>query len=257
MVASILRPSELERRRLRATKAQLDNRWRTLGGLISTGLGNGARAISVDAEYLAVGVWTGLRGADVERIDRNRGVASVAPFAPLPGNLAAWLGYQEVWDLGSGRVPFAFRQASLTIHVGEVGDPVKPQLLRLEWPGLSDWDRSGVGFQSFGAGHPHWQVDLFESLRVSRDRSAFNPEHASEVESFDEVLETPTLSERIASLTFERMHLASVAPWWSIAPPEFELHHLHAPVDQAAVSRWVAGAIAYIRQELSRCVVRR
>ena len=83
--------------------------------------------------------------------------------------------YQEVWDNESGRVPFAFRQAGLTVHVGEVGDPVKPQLLRLEWPGLRDWDRSGVGFQSSGAGHPHWQVDLFESLHASRAPPTFDP----------------------------------------------------------------------------------
>jgi hypothetical protein len=84
----------------------------------------------------------------IERVERNRGTGSVAPFVTLPDDLAAWLGYQEVWDQEGGRSPFVFRQASLTVHVGEIGDPVKPQLLRLEWPGLRDWDRSGIGFRA-------------------------------------------------------------------------------------------------------------
>ncbi len=175
MAASILTPSELERRRLRASKAELDHRWVTLGGLFSASLDRPKCAIVIEAEYLTAGVWTGLRGDGVERITRNRGVASVVQFAALPEGLTAWLGYQEVWDQASARGPFYFRQAGLTVHVGEVGDPVKPQLLRLEWPGLRDWDSSGVGFQSPGAGHPHWQIDLFASLRALREPAAFEP----------------------------------------------------------------------------------
>ncbi len=257
MAASTLTPSELERRRLRASKSQLDRRWAMLGGLLSDSLDRPARAIVIEAEYLAAGVWTGLRGNDVERITRNRGAASVVRFAPLPEGLAAWLGYQEVWDQEGGRVPFAFRQAGLTIHVGEVGDPVKPQLLRLEWPGLRDWDRSGVGFQSLGAGHPHWQVDLFESLHALREPATFEPELIEATADFGALPDTPSLPDRIAGLTFERMHLASAAPWWSDRPAEFALHHLNAPSDEAALSRWLGCAIDYVRQELSRCAVRR
>lgn len=86
----------------------------------------------IDPDYQTNGVWTGLRGANVERTQRNRGFATVFPLVQLPDDLAAWLGYQEVWDLEPGRLTYTFRQASLTVHVGEVGDSVKPQLLRLE-----------------------------------------------------------------------------------------------------------------------------
>lgn len=250
-------PSDLERRRLRATKGQLDRRWETLGGLLSASLGRGRRTISIEAEYQAAGVWTGVRGEGVERIERNRGMASVAPLLELPAGLTAWLGYQEVWDQESGRAPFAFRQAGLTIHIGEVGDPVKPQLLRLEWPGLRDWDRSGVNFQSSGAGHPHWQIDLFESLHTARDQQEFEPETVEALEDFEAIVDAPSLSNRITQLTFERMHLASAAPWWSDRPAEFQSHHLNAPTDEAALSRWLSAAISYMRQELSRCVGRR
>lgn len=257
MVALTLTPSELERRRLRATKAQLDQRWGRVGDIFSAGLGRRSREIGIDADYQAAGVWTGLRGAGVERIDRNRGTASVVPLVPLVADLSAWLGYQEVWDLEGGRTPFAFRQSSLTVHVGEVGDLLKPQLLRLEWPGLRDWDRSGVGFQSSGAGHPHWQIDLFESLHERRDQQTFDPDFGEEVESFDGEVGTPTLSDRIRELTFEKMHLASAAPWWLSRPAEFGLHHFNAPAEQGDLSRWLTAAIAYIKQELSRCVARR
>lgn len=256
MAASILTPSELERRRLRARRAQLDQRWGKIGDILNSGMGRRTREIQVDADYQPGGVWTGLRGAAVERIDRNRGTASVAQLLHLPDNLFAWLGYQEIWDLEGGRT-FAFRQAGLTVHVGEEGDPLKPQLFRLEWPGLRDWDRSGIGFQSPGAGHPHWQIDVFESLHEQRGSTKFDPDLGEEVENFDVAVIMPTLSGRIRALTFEKMHLASAAPWWLSRPAEFGLHHLNAPASQEDLLRWLAAALAYIKQELSRFTVRR
>jgi hypothetical protein len=211
----------------------------------------------IDADYQASGVWTGLRGSDVERVDRNRGSASVVPLAQLPDNLSAWLGYQEVWDLESGPSPYVFRQASLTVHVGEVGDPVKPQLLRLEWPGLRDWDRSGIGFQSPGAGHPHWQLDLLESLAALRERVDFEPNGEDDLEDFDALADTPALSDRLVRLTIERMHLASAAPWWTSQPGPYGAHHLNAPATQDELTRWFAKSVAYVGQELSRCALRR
>lgn len=246
-------PSELERRRLRATRGQLDRRWTTLGPLLCAVLGLRERAIAIDAQYSGEAVWTGLRGA-IERIDRNRGVASVVRFASLPNDLHAWLGYQERWDMEGGRLPYAFREAGITIHIGEIGDPFKPQLLRLEWPGLRDWNRAGVGFQAPGAGHPHWQIDLFESMRQPAPEPRFDESSEDEVEEFDPMTGVTPLAERITALAFERMHLASAAPWWSDRPAEFEQHHLNAPpLDQADLSRWVGCAVAYIRQELARC----
>ncbi|CAA2161178.1 hypothetical protein MBRA_06338 [Methylobacterium brachiatum] len=225
-----------------------------MGPILCAGMGLNERAVVIDAEYSSASVWTGLRGAGIERIDRNRGVAAVVRFAALSDDLHAWLGYQERWDVEGGRSPYTFREAGITIHVGDIGDPLKPQLLRLEWPGLRDWDRSGVGFQAPDAGHPHWQIDLFESLRQHAPAPQFEEGHEEEVEDFNAVTGTAPLAERIAGLAFERMHLASAAPWWSGRPAEFGEHHLNAPpVDQADLSRWVGSAVAYIRQELTRC----
>ncbi|MBA9068029.1 hypothetical protein FHR71_001764 [Methylobacterium sp. RAS18] len=178
----------------------------------------------------------------------------MARFASLADDLHAWLGYQERWDMEGGRLPYTFREAGITIHVGEIGDPLKPQLLRLEWPGLRDWDRLGVGFQAPGAGHPHWQIDLFESLRWQAPAPQFDEFGEEEVEDFNATSAVRPLAERIKGLAFERMHLASAAPWWSDRPAEFGQHHLNAPpIEQADLSRWVGCAVAYIRQELARC----
>jgi hypothetical protein len=249
--------SELESRRLRATKAQLDQRWSKVGGIIAEGIGRGTRDVGVEADYQASAVWTGLVGRIVERIDRNRGRANVAPFCELSNDLMTWLGYQEVWDADGGRTPFVFRQASLSIHAGDVGDPIKPQLLRLEWPGLRDWDRSGVGFQSHNAGHPHWQIDVLESLRNRTKPVQFDPDPAGDLETFEAAPTRMTLSDRIRELALENMHLASAAPWWVKGPGQFGLHHLNAPESQESLCRWLKAAIAYIRQELSRCLPNR
>lgn len=255
-MVSPLTPSELEARRLQATKAQLDQRWGRIEELLNTCLERRRREIRVEADYQVSGVWTGLTGAAIERVERNRGTASVAQLLPLPGDLFAWLGYQEIWDLKSGRI-FAFRQAGLTVHVGELSDPVKPQLFRLEWPGLRDWDRSGIGFQSRGAGHPHWQIDVLESLHARPDRATFDPEPSEEVEDFDVEITPQPPSDRIRALTIEKMHLASAAPWWLSNSAEFGQHHLNAPHSQEDLMRWLTSAIAYIKQELSRCTIRR
>lgn len=247
--------SELQKRRLRGSKAQLDQRWAKVAEVLNTALDRPPHEITVDADYQSGGVWTGLRGARVERIDRNRGSAAVAQMVSLPTNLFAWLGYQEIWDLEDGR-QFYFRQAGLTVHVGEIGDPVKPQLLRLEWPGLRDWHRAGIGFQSPGAGHPHWQIDIFESLGSELARVAFDPDIQDEIEDFGDEARTSTVAERVQSLTFEKMHLASAAPWWLKAPTEFGSPHLNVPATQEDLLRWLSAALSYIKQELSRCGVR-
>lgn len=256
MAASTLTPSELERRRLRATRAQLQQRWEKLSDILTIGTGLRPREVAVEADYQGGGVWTGLRGGAVERIARNRGTASVAKFLPLPDDLFAWLGYQEIWDVENART-FTFRQAGLTVHIGEAGDPVKPQVFRLEWPGLRDWDRSGIGFQSPGAGHPHWQIDVLESLHELHDDGAFDPESTEVVEEFGSERASPSLSDRVRALTLERMHLASAAPWWQSRPTEYGQPHLNAPAAQEDLLRWLTSALAYIRQELQRCTSRR
>jgi hypothetical protein len=98
---------------------------------------------------------------------------------------------------------------------------------------------------------------MFESRREQRQRATFDPDAVEEIENFGPEAPTETLEARIGAITFERMHLASAAPWWLNGFGEFGQHHLNAPSDRTQLLRWLGAALAYIRQELSRCVLRR
>jgi hypothetical protein len=145
----------------------------------------------------------------------------------------------------------------LTVHIGYVGDPVKPQALRLEWPGIRDWAGAGPGFQSPGAGHPHWQVDVLESLAEQNTQTeSFELEPSSVVEEFGaEVIAIP-IDKLLLSLTFESMHLASAARWWIAATAGQSKQHINAPSDLASLTRWLTEGVFYIQQELGRCSFR-
>jgi hypothetical protein len=90
------------------------------------------------------------------------------------------------------------------------------------------------------------------SARRPSSEAYFHPELGEEIETFDPETIAPTLSDRIRALTFERMHLASAAPWWLGTPAEFGAHHLNAPSNREELSRWLAATLAYLKQELSR-----
>lgn len=241
---------------LRATKGVLDQRWIELNGLISKALEINPRQLRVEADYQSGRVWAGLQGEACERVTRNQGgVSWVAPLCELPRNLIAWLGWQEAWELTTGLRPYRFRNMGLTVYLGRRHDALKPQFLRLEWPGITDWSGGEVSFQSPGAGHPHWQIDLMRSLAQSRPAPDFDPDPAEIVEDFDAALEEPTIDDLVGRISVERMHLASAAPWWLPKPTSDSGHHMNAPEDLPALTRWLSHSLLYLRQELARCVI--
>lgn len=243
---------------LRVTKGALDQRWFELNRLFATTLGVGIdnRRLRVDVEYQAERVWAGLTGAVCERVTRNHGGATwVAPLCPMPSELLAWLGWQEEWRVTTGPKPFQFRSIGLTVYIGRPNEALKPQFLRLEWPGISNWSGSTPSFQSPGAGHPHWQLDLLQSLTESTGPPTFDPEPLEIVEDFEMTVATRSVDNLVRALSFERMHLASAAPWWLASTSDIG-HHMNAPSDLAALSRWLECSIRYLQQELGRCVRR-
>lgn len=241
---------------LRATKGALDQRWIELNGLIAAALELDPRQLRVDSEYLSDRVWAGLQGAACERITRDRGGASwVAPLCEMPRNLFAWLGWQEVWELTTGQRPYRFKNTGLTVYLGKRHEALKPQFLRLEWPGITKWEGPDVSFQSPGAGHPHWQIDLMRSL-ADDHLTDFQPDPVETVEDFETALQEPNVDDLVRRLSVERMHLASAAPWWLPAQSGNFGHHMNAPSDLPALSRWLNHSLLYLRQELARCVIR-
>lgn len=179
----------------------------------------------------------------------------MAPLCELPHSLVAWLGWQESWEIPQNQRNYRFKNMGLTVYLGKRDEAVKPQFLRLEWPGYAKWSSANqASFQSPGAGHPHWQIDIMWSLYSDRVALAFEPEAVEVTEDFEAVDREPTVGELIRRLSVERIHLASAAPWWLPTTGDVGLH-MNAPPDLLALNRWLNESIAYLRQELGRCVV--
>lgn len=240
--------------KLELTKGALDRRWTVLTETVCRLLGYDADALKIIPDYTSELVWAGLRGSACERIQRNKGGSTfVAPIHQLRkrDDFLAWLGIQEVWDSGKGPRPYSFRQLSLTVHFGFKGDAIKPQIFRSEWAGVRDWSGQGINFQAPGAGHPHWQFDVLETLRLSEAPAVFDEDVMDNVEKFGE--EPPDLDMIVRSAQIENMHFASGASWWIQEADNGKPHHMNAPADEISLTRWLSANLLYIQQELNRC----
>ena len=236
---------------LLARRQTLDRRWPLLATAINQAL-QVAKPIQIAADYFSQGATAGFVGGDCERIDRNRGgQSSVAPVIALDGELFAWIGYYEAWRSVRGTLPFAFRDLSLTVHIGRQGDPVKPQIFRSEWAGVSDWGGGEIGFQAAGAGHPHWQIDALESLAAFAEPAQFEPDPAEDIAIFGG--DAPAPEELLRSVTIERMHFASAADWWVPIAKGGTPRHMNAPRELDDLTLWAVNCVEYLRQELGRC----
>jgi hypothetical protein len=238
---------------LLARRTTLDRRWETLTVALRSTLGLKRDDLQIDADYHSGGVSAGLVGRACERIVRNRGISRVVPLHRMSEELFAWLDFQEVWNTVPGSKPFAFRQLSLTVHFGHLGDPIKPQAFRAEWAGATDWGSGSIGFQSPGAGHPHWQIDVLETLRSQEEPVDFGAEPADAVERF--LPDRITVDTLLRSVTLERIHFASAADWWKPPPTAAMPPHIHAPKDEVSLTRWILACVSYVKQELGRCDV--
>jgi hypothetical protein len=197
----------------------------------------------------------GFDGAACERAPRNRGKPTpVLPIADLTfGGLSAWVGFHELWRKRRGNT-YVFTHAGVTVHMGKRGTTEKFQALRAEWPGPLRYDDGVPQFPSPGAGHPHWQVDIFQTLSSSefertRDEAAeLRAALHEQVQERDfEVENARTVASIVRDYPIERFHFASAAPWW--------LEHARCanePPDEAGVRRWIVQSLAYIRSELRK-----
>jgi hypothetical protein len=211
----------------------------------------------VRADAVAEQVIAGFVGSACVRVRRNRGSPTfVVPFTDLgKDNLKSWLGFQEKWELVSAKI-YSFHHVSLTVHFGYEGDIAKPQMFRAEWPGIRRWTSEKIGFQSPGAGHPHWQFDALESTLNGdaeiRERTLARIRGDEVVADFQPESSHLNAISAAQKVSIERFHFASAAPWWQ---PNAYVHpsHMNAPADADAISRWVLECVSYMRQELDRC----
>jgi hypothetical protein len=242
---------------LKVSDQSLSKRWQLLSNELRARLALGGADIAIQPGYASDTVTAGLIGRVCERVERHRGRAVVAPLASIrAGPLKAWFGYHEVWEARPGKI-YAFHHLSVTVFLGREGELFKAQIFRSEWPGIRCWTPSDIGFQSPGAGQPHWQFDALKTLRdIDGSERA---KSLARVRGDDPPAEVHgdfglrILRTNLQEAAIERIHFASAAPWWQKQQNPATALHMNAPPDVAALHRWALGCISYIRQEVARC----
>lgn len=234
------------------TKGQLEARSQSLSGELSALLGSSAEALQAHIEFAAEVAVTELQGAATEHIqNRNWGKGTqVAQLCDLGSVGPAWIGLREKWvfvETRGGRPYFAFESASVTIYAGASGALDKAQLMRAEWAGFANRG-AGESFQAGSAGHPHWQIDLFETLRVADEGvRRFGEMDSSTI--FRASQPNDPANQSLKAIPLERFHFASAAHWWLPDEGSVQRQH-HTPNEDGDVSRWLIGTIGYIRDQL-------
>ncbi len=245
------------------TLAKVKQHWGTLARELRDVL---PRAQGLRIEVSAGGVTGVLRSANSQLARRQRG--GNMPAVPLlvgSDETARYrVGYMEEWEERSGPRPLRFKAANLTFFMSPPEDAPAIQLFRAEWPGLREWVQGEEGFQSPGAGHPHWQFDalghyMSEEQRRDRLRRALGVLQAP--------LETPedfspggldtaaelVVEEEAVDTSWTAFHFAAGARWpqqpW-LGPNEPSEPHVWAPEDMISIRKWVRSVVLYAREEL-------
>jgi hypothetical protein len=183
-------------------------------------------------------------GEPVRRASRLKGgYQTVVPFRNISRNWEVWLGYREVWKLVE-RNRFLFSSSDLTVFFAAPNSEVFQQVLRAEWVGqekLAD----GWFFRPHNAGHPHWQIDVGETLKSDADLVAAR-----------ELLREPVAKEFGAPETtaidgapwdqIGRIHFASaMRPW-------LDTNLAYGPAEPRSVRAWVLSTVSILQTEFDR-----
>lgn len=204
--------------------------------------------------------------ANGQVVERNQGRAAVIPLLWGSGDKPRyWVGYIEEWEDVGGRKPYRFKSANLTFFLESLVTGPAVQLFRAEWPGVREWTPGEPGWQSPGAGHPHWQFDALEHYASSRRRAERRERLAQlleqgpgQVETFGpDVLAADELvsqeEEAADDTSWTAMHFASGARWpmepWS-GDRKKPGSHTWAPANLGQIRAWATSAVIYTREEL-------
>jgi hypothetical protein len=224
-----------------------------------------AKGLRVNGIEVAGSAKAELRATNGRDANREQGRATVVPIIRASDNAVRyWVGYLEEWEEIRSRKPYRFRAANLTFFLEPASDANLVQIFRAEWPGIREWNRGEIGWQSPGAGHPHWQFDALRHY-MSREQRRHRLEAAlslleqppDKVEEFGEPnplrLAADLISEEEVDLSWTAVHFAAGARWpkerWygDGSRPEA---HTWAPSELNNIRSWVISSVLYIREEL-------
>ena len=185
-------------------------------------------------------------GQSVRRAGRNKGSAPVpvVQLRAIPGGWEAWIGYREVWTLSRGTRRYLFGSADLTVFCSPADAEAFQQVFRAEWVGMAKTETEW-SFRPHDAGHPHWQIDIGETLRADAGlRAARDLLSETQPKEFGGSSQTTTSDPPWYHI--ERMHFASaVRPWLDGAIA-------HQPEHLSAIRSWTARTLVIVRDELAR-----
>ena len=232
-------------------RGELEARSKIVAGEICKLLGTGLASLQFHPEYASETAVSELRGSATEATQsRNRGrVTHVAKLCEFGECGYAWISLREKWNYATtrgGRAFYCFESAGITVYAGGEGQADKAQILRAEWAGFTDRG-DGEAYQAGGAAHPHWQIDLLETLREAGTEVGRFGEQPP-LRQFSALRTIPSLTESLRIAPFERFHFASAANWWR--PDSEGCGHQHTPRDADEVLRWVLGSVNYVRDQL-------
>jgi len=227
------------------SKGELNPHWNTLGAGLAALLDSKASRISLRLSRVGEAEIASIVGEAVRRAGRLRGdPMPVAPLRSLRGTWEAWVGYREVWNSLPGTEKFVFASSDITLFFTIAGTEDFQQILRAEWMGLTD-NAGDWTFTPGNAAHPHWQIDITETLKSDTDlQTARELLRDSAPREFGAVPSAP-----FADPPWYRighMHFASAMRPWT----DGEI--AHCPSNLGAVRKWVIATIALLRTELVR-----
>ena len=257
---------------LRVPKATVQRHW----GVLQDKLGKVLPRVGGKyfIESSAVGGAVGdLRCGDFpgERAHRERGFN--VPVVPLleaeTSEVRYWLSVHQEWreDLTPGSKRLVYHTTGLTVFFGDSASLDKLQLFRAEWAGVRTQSPGIFIFEAPGAGHPHWQFDVYESRagEVEEERKRVEGlaqalDEITKVEEFSEMVVAElspesVLSRNLCMQRLSRAHFASCANWskfpW-IGDSSQTSAHAQGPADVSEIANWIVSTVVYLTQELSR-----
>jgi hypothetical protein len=207
-----------------------------------------------------------------ERVAREIGIdAPVVPLIELSsGQIDYWSSIHQSWREDTSHPTtrkIVYHTTSITVYWGSLGTVEKHQLFRAEWPGLRRQPDGNLTFEAPGAGHPHWQIDVYQNRvrEIEKDRERLTElgrtlSELTPVEDFAEIVveelsPRTDLSNALHLARLSRVHFASSTRWatqcWTGDPLRSE-SHATSPNSVEEIRNWVSSTIRYIQRELAR-----